>query len=70
MNLFQAILICILYTVFTSAVVWFGLMQRTTLPVVYWSVSKNKCAYIIKDNVLCNCDELKQIKKYEKVWVE
>lgn len=71
----KSLIIKVILLVVCSIIIGYFLSKIVgSIPMVYWSVSKDKCVKIVvfdinkKEWIEKNCSDMP--KKYEKVWVE
>lgn len=52
----------------TCLLLFYLIHSQLTLPIVYWSTSKNECVKVIIKGQDCDCSKLPE--KYERIWVK
>lgn len=53
-----------------AAIVYFGSSIKSSVPAVYWSVTKDTCARIEVANSIVSCSKLSSYDRYELIYVE
>lgn len=53
-----------------AAIVYFGSSIKSSVPAVYWSVTKDACARIEVANSIVSCSKLSSYDRYELIYVE